>query len=84
MDILFQHYGIDWVATVMTIIGLYLLGNKRHGGFLVMVAANIIWGMLAIKISSVAMVVANSIIIVMNLRGYKKWANEHKEIHKTP
>jgi len=76
IDILLKHHGIDWAATVLTIIGLYLLGNKRHIGFLVMISANLVWGILAIKINSIAMIVANVVIIVMNLRGYLKWANE--------
>lgn len=82
MELLFQHHGIDWLATVLTIIGLYLLGNKLRSGFLVMIVANLAWGTLAVLISSLAMIVANVVVAFMNFRGYTKWANKNKEIYK--
>ena len=35
MEFLSQYYGIDLLAMVMTIFGIYLLGNKQKSGFIV-------------------------------------------------
>lgn len=84
MDLLFGHYGIDWLATALTITGLHLLSNKHRSGFLVMIIANLAWGTLAIIISSLAMIVANIVIGIMNYRAYTKWATKTPKVEKTP
>ena len=69
----FQHYGLDWVAMVLTFFAIYSLGNKRRYGFCVMMVGNICWVVLGFKFQSLGMILANLIFFAMNLRGFFRW-----------
>ena len=84
MDILFKHYGVDWVAMFLTLIALYRLGNKKRDGFLYGLASNVAWAAFGVLVFSVANVLANVIFLVMNVRGYRKWRNERSKQHPKP
>jgi len=72
MDI-FQYYGSDWLAMVLTFTATYQLGNKKRYGFITMMSANLSWISVGIFTGSLAMIIANIIIFTMNLRAYLKW-----------
>jgi hypothetical protein len=69
----FQHYGLDWVAMLLTFIAIYALGNKQRHGFLIMIAGNCCWIILGFKFESLGMILANVIFFVMNTRGFIRW-----------
>lgn len=73
MEILFLHYGVDWVAIVLTLIALYRLGNKKRDGFVYGMASNLAWVAFAVLVMSVAALLANVLFIVMNFRGWYRW-----------
>ena len=73
MNIVFSHYGIDWVALVLTFTAIWKLGDKSRAGFVIMMLGNACWVGLAVMVSSVAMAVANVVFLSVNLRGYLKW-----------
>ena len=73
-----QYYGIDWLATVCGLTGVYLLGNKNKIGFLVFMAASLSWVTFGILTDSVAVIIGSSIFFFMHLRGWISWNRESK------
>ncbi len=71
-----QHYGVDWIAMVLTFIAIYSLGNKQRYGFCVMMAGNACWIALAVRFQSYGMLAANAVFFAMNLRGFVRWGRE--------
>ena len=71
-----QYYGIDWLATVCGLTGVYLLGNKNRFGFLVFMLASTSWFIVGTLIGSLALMVGSSIFFCMHLRGWLKWTGE--------
>jgi hypothetical protein len=70
------YYGLDWLAMFLTLFAIYLLGNKRRLGFVVMIAGNLSWIAMGVLAESIAMIVANFVFGVMNVRGIIKWSQE--------
>ncbi len=70
---MYEYYGIDWLAMILTFSGIYFLGNKERKGFIAMMLGNASWILIGILASSMAMIVANVVFIVMYLRGLLKW-----------
>ena len=75
-NLISRYYGSDWVATALTMLAIYLLGNKRKEGFVIMIIGNLCWVALGLIVHSIAMVIANVVFIVMNLRGFMKWSSQ--------
>lgn len=71
-----EYYGIDWVAMLLTVIAIYLLGNKHWFGFALMIGGNLCWIALGVLSDSIALMVANAVFIGMNVRGIWKWHGE--------
>jgi hypothetical protein len=38
-----NYYGIDWLAMLLTVLAIYLLGNKARYGFVLMILGNVCW-----------------------------------------
>ena len=76
MDILLKYYGIDWAATITAMLTIYLLGRKMRSGFLIGVLSSLLWLIFNGMVASVAGVLANIILVFINLQGYWKWARE--------
>ena len=70
---LLDYYGIDWVATTVTFIAMYMLGSQRRSAFVVMSCANATWIVVGVLAGSVAIIIANAVIIGLNVRGWLKW-----------
>ncbi|MGI8638477.1 MAG: nicotinamide mononucleotide transporter [Pyrinomonadaceae bacterium] len=73
-----QFYGIDWLATVCGLTGVYLLGNKNKTGFLVFMLASLSWIAVGVLIGSFAIIIGSSIFFMMHLRGWFNWSKEKK------
>ena len=71
-----KYYGIDWIALVLNATALYLLGKKRISGFALGVGANMAWIVFGILANSMATVVACSIFIALNVKGWWNWTTE--------
>ncbi|MDQ3089327.1 MAG: nicotinamide mononucleotide transporter [Acidobacteriota bacterium] len=74
-----QFYGIDWLATVCGLTGVYLLGNKNKYGFLVFMMASLSWIAVGIFIGSFAIIIGSSIFFIMHLRGWFNWSRSEQE-----
>jgi nicotinamide riboside transporter PnuC len=74
-----EYYGIDWLAMVLTVVAIYLLGNKHWAGFALMIGGNLCWIVLGVLSDSIALMIANAVFVAMNLRGIRKWQREEAE-----
>ena len=71
-DFLFNHYGIDWGAMVFMFLSIYHLGNKKRIGFLYGIVASLLWIAFNCLVNSLPGIVANAVIIFVNLQSYYK------------
>ncbi len=74
-----QFYGIDWLATVCGLTGVYLLGNKNKYGFLVFMLASLSWIAVGVFVESFAIIIGSSIFFMMHLRGWFNWSRSEQE-----
>jgi len=72
-DDLLNYYGLDWIATILSVVAFWQLGNKDKKGFLVMMIANFIWVFVGVIAVSLAMVLANVFFLLINARALLKW-----------
>jgi hypothetical protein len=77
-DLAGNYYGIDWAAMSMTFFSLYYLGGKKRYGFIFGIMANISWMIFGIMAGSIANPIANTVFIILNLRGFINW-NKKKD-----
>jgi hypothetical protein len=71
-----HYYFIDWIALVLNATAIYLLGKKRKAGFSLGVAANLAWIVFGVLAHSMATVVACTIFVILNLKGWWNWTRE--------
>lgn len=80
MDTLLNYCGLDWLAMSLSLLAVWMLGNKNKFGFLVFVAANALWVMLGLTlIHSYGIVVGNLFFLVSNARGFANWWREERK-----
>ena len=72
---MFKHYGLDWLAMMFTFFAIYTLGNKNRNGFFIMMLGNASWIIIAIKVDSLAMALANLVFFILNGRGFLRWSH---------
>ena len=81
MDNLLHYYGLDWLAMGLSLLAVWMLGNKNKFGFLVFVAANALWVALGLTlIHSYGIVAGNLFFLVSNARGFANWWKEERKI----
>ncbi len=74
------YYGIDWLATICGLTGVYLIGSKNHYGFLIMMVASLSWAVVGFLIGSLALVLGSAVFFGLHLRGWLKWRRDEKEL----
>lgn len=75
-----QLYGIDWLATVCGLTGVYLLGSKRRIGFLIMMMASLSWLTVGFIIESLALIVGSIVFFSLHVRGWWRWSKEAEAV----
>lgn len=75
-----QFYGIDWLATVCGLTGVYLIGSKKRIGFLIMMIASLSWLTVGFIINSLALIVGSAVFFSLHVRGWIKWRRTAEEI----
>lgn len=75
-----QWYGIDWLATVCGLTGVYLIGSKKRVGFLIMMIASLSWMTVGFMIGSMALILGSAVFFSLHVRGWFKWRREVEEI----
>lgn len=68
------YYLLDWSAMAFSLVAVWLLGNKSRWGFPFFVLANLLWIVVGVLAGSYAIVVGNLTFLVMNTRGFFRWA----------
>ncbi len=65
---------LDWLAMALSLLAVYLLGNKNKLGFISFSAANIIWIILGVLfMNSLGIAIGNIVFLIMNIRGFFSW-----------
>lgn len=75
-----QFYGIDWIATICGLTGVYLLGNKNKYGFLVFMVASSSWVSFGILTGSYAVIIGSTIFFIMHFRGWLSWRRDERNM----
>ncbi len=73
-----QFYGIDWLATLCGVTGVYLLGNKSKVGFILFMVASTSWAVFGLMTGSIAMTIGSMIFFTMHLRGFLSWRRDER------
>jgi hypothetical protein len=74
VETVFKYWGLDWTAMSLSLLGVFLLGNKRRLGFIIIAGANIIWVVLgSFLMGSAGIAIGNVVFLIMNIRGYFRW-----------
>jgi nicotinamide riboside transporter PnuC len=71
-----QYYGVDWLATVAGLTGVYLIGSKNRYGFLVMMVASLSWLTVGIFIGSLPLMLGSVVFFCLHMRGWFNWKRE--------
>jgi hypothetical protein len=81
MDIFLKYYTLDWLAMALSLLAVYLLGNKNKLGFISFSIANTLWVFLGFFLmNSLSIAIGNSMFLVMNIRGFFSWNKKDKSI----
>lgn len=74
MELFLKYYTLDWLATGLSLLAVYLLGNKNKMGFISFSMANALWVFLGFSLmNSLGIAIGNIIFLTMNIRGYISW-----------
>lgn len=73
-----KYYGLDWLATVLTLTAIYFIGEKKQIGFIYGMLSNILWIVFGAWFESAAIIVANVGFLMLNMRGYWFWMRENR------
>ena len=74
MEIFLKYYTLDWFAMGLSLLAVYLLGNKNKFGFVSFILANLLWVFLGFTlINSLGIAIGNLVFLVMNIRGFLSW-----------
>ena len=72
------YSGVDWFAMAVTLIAIYFIGNHSKSGFYLMIIGNLAWITLGFLSHSLAMVIANLLFAVMNMRAIYLWSKNEE------
>lgn len=78
-DLEMQYYGIDWLATVAGLTGVYMIGSKNKYGFLIMMIASLSWMTVGFMIWSLALILGSGVFFCLHVRGWLRWRREARE-----
>ncbi|MBJ7428214.1 MAG: PnuC protein [Bacteroidia bacterium] len=74
MELFLKYYTLDWIATSLSLLAVYLLGNKNKYGFISFCIANSLWIFLGFFLmDSLGIGIGNIVFLIMNMRGYISW-----------
>ena len=79
LGILFQFYGLDWLAMALGLSGTYLISNRDKRGFVLNGLACICGLSVAVISGQTGFIAYNAVLIALMLKGYLTWGRA-KEI----
>lgn len=60
---------LEAIATVLTVVSLYLLSENNSHGFTIGMFSNILWMFWAHEKNSIGLLTTNAVLIMINLNG---------------
>jgi hypothetical protein len=76
MDTVFNYYGVDWIGTVLMVVGVYLLSEKNPKGFFLSAVSNVFWIAFGFMSASIATVLLNAGLMLINIKGFRAWKED--------
>ena len=73
MEYVRQYYGLDWVATCISVASIYYVGDSRRVGFTLGMIGALLWAGFNVMAHSVAGTLLNVLLFGLFFRGYMKW-----------
>jgi hypothetical protein len=67
------YLGLDYIASVTAIAGMYFLGNRSAAAFVLYAVSSTAMLGLAVLINSPPIFIANALALAVTLRGFWKW-----------
>lgn len=64
---------MDFIAAILELTAVWMIGNKNRKGFLIALLCNIVWIVVAVKASLWGLLFTMGAFIFINIRNYKKW-----------
>ncbi len=77
-----QFYGVDWLATLCGLTGVYLIGSKKRAGFVILMLASLSWMTVGFLIQSFALMIGSTVYFSLHVRGWLKWRSGLEEAGK--
>lgn len=62
---------------LVSVASLWMLGSRRRGGFVVMIAGNGAWMVYGIMAANLPVILSNVVFAILNLRGYMNWSRQN-------
>lgn len=78
LELLTKYYGIDWITILSSFLFMYYIGNKKRRGFIFGFIGSVAGLIFSIMVQSIANIIASSIFIILNIRGYLLWNKTKK------
>lgn len=77
---IFEYYLVDWLGISLSLLSVYMLGNKNKWGFIIFAISNVVWIFLGfVLMNSLGTTIGNAVFLVINIRGYTNWKNLPEE-----
>ncbi|HEU4788090.1 MAG TPA: hypothetical protein VFS71_00225 [Flavobacterium sp.] len=77
---IFEYYLVDWLGISLSLLAVYMLGNKNPWGFIIFALSNVVWIFLGfVLMNSLGTAIGNAVFLVINIRGYTTWKKLSKE-----
>ena len=73
---------LDWIAALFEISGLWIIGNKKKSGFLLLIGCSISWIILGLMHHLYGLSVAACVCFVIHVRNYLKWKRKGNNCEK--
>ena len=79
MELFLRYYTLDWLAMALSLLAVYLLGNKNKYGFISFSIANTLWIYLGLFLmNSLGIGIGNIVFLIMNVRGFISWNKKNQ------
>jgi hypothetical protein len=71
---------MDWIASFITMVNVWLLGEQNKYGWVVGMAGNVLWVVYSLWLTwQIPLAILNVVFLGLNIRGYKNWSEEEVE-----
>ena len=68
-----RYFFLDWIGMALALLAVWQLGNRDRRGFIAFMLSNILWIVIGVWVSSLAMAAGNAVFLVTNFRGWQRW-----------